>query len=99
MRRLTTCSDLIVLCVKSRSTPQEKKEIIGKLVRISSEAGSYRNTADVISSEAFVFLKQNEKVTPKGLLIVHKTNASIGFALYVSVTYAQKRCVKLFISQ
>lgn len=65
-QRIRTCASMIVACLNSESSEKEKRGLINRLVRISSEIGTFRNSADAISEEALSFINQHGEDQPDG---------------------------------
>lgn len=65
-QRLETCAKMIASCLKSNSPEKEKLELIKKIIRISSEVGDFRKTADVISSHALQYVSDRGRRLKNG---------------------------------
>lgn len=82
LRRIDTCTAMISACMNSGSEDKEKVKLIGPIIRLSSEVGVFRRSADAMSEEAISFIKANA---------VSKRNAASGEDILVLPGYQKKQ--------
>ncbi|OUR80383.1 hypothetical protein A9Q83_01400 [Alphaproteobacteria bacterium 46_93_T64] len=71
-QRIRTCASMIVACLNSESSDKEKRELTNRLVRVSSEIGDYRRSADAISEEARLYIAQFGEKRRNGIVRIPK---------------------------